>query len=360
MNVLTKYKMKSRHSASRLPGAACFLGLLMGYSATGSAAITFDGKYDGLPAYTAQYNVTYDVGTGTPISGGTLAFGQTGTAAGGDIKQYVYYSHPLGFKDNSYGTNSVGWSPGHGGGVHKQSAYAGSEHFEFGLDGCSSAMDDDSCTGGGFNIYIQYEHPEGPTPGSPGIAYDDATQIVFDGDGGAVVEGARAITTAQYNQNQHPGVDFSSGSTDGFGAVSPDVVNDPMIGCGEAGSPGTGTNTSSAEECYELVDPVAANDWQFEAGLELQFMTVDGKSAFFGDGVDFANLAPGDVEGIFSLIRTHASPPKSGVPDPIDQTVTEKVPEPETIALFALGLLLVQRINRRRRPLSESDTDGAC
>jgi len=375
------------------------LGLfLAGVSCGGYAAISFDGAFDGVDggasAYTVGFDVTYQAsckdmsvndigkgkakpgctydippgssgkdmvsGVGVFIHGGQIAFGEQ--MESGVLTQYVFYSHPKGFKDNSYGTGvasdgSVGWGNSKEG-YHKQDQYAKSEHFVFGLEGCEA----ENCGGTGFNIFVEYNHPGfvTGTDAATDTAYRAATtdvNEVLDGGGknGTENSAIQVISTAEWNAAQHRTDSFTKNSSTGLGAVSPTGTFQGAAGDGTNCSDGT----SSADVCYKAADGTSdITDWIFDAGVELQFTSrlVEGVLTPWFDfstlpGGSLSNMQAADVENYFSLITTHASPAKAGENDPDSQIPDDggQVPEPESLALFGLGLLIMKRFTRRRR-----------
>ncbi len=108
--------------------------LLFSFSA--SASFTYDGKYI-ESEYDKSFSIDYKDEQGNEVLGGTLAF------ANANGKQYIYISHPLGFKDLSYGdgtytdgTNANDYKVGWGNTPQKNAEFAvHSEHFTLSLDG---------------------------------------------------------------------------------------------------------------------------------------------------------------------------------------------------------------------------------
>ena len=94
-----------------------------------AAPFVYDGKFV-ADEYDKIFAVNYDY-DGRIVSGGTLAL-----ATDGD-KQYLYISHPLGFKDFSYGSDPsekyrVGWDGQADGNIDLGKAVE-SEFFTFSL-----------------------------------------------------------------------------------------------------------------------------------------------------------------------------------------------------------------------------------
>jgi hypothetical protein len=286
-------------------------------------AFDFDGKYD-----PTQYDRTFDVSYYVDCSGGCSAKGNTvtgqftvsgGTLAlttvqesNGSFTQYMFYSHPLGFKDNSYVADVsaadaakylVGWQTDDAGTFvgQKSTSYVGSEYFEFNLNGQNVKVD-----------------------------YDQQTPYENDSGGNNVT----AISTAGYNKQ------FGNAFQD----HSPETVD-----CGD--------ESSSDISCYQLA-ATAANagvDWQFAAGVELKLTTGTGAKYF---DVDTASMTLAQAESLIQLVATHASPSKftSAAKEPDDRIICDPtitgtpcynnpgpgpgpgVPEPGTLALMGLAL----------------------
>lgn len=342
-----------------------------------ATAFDFDGKYD-----SSQYDHTFavdyfvdcgDTGSGCSkdgvtitgqheVKGGTLAFKTVEN--NGNFVQYLFYAHPLGFKDNSYynpgdkknkpkkWSNSelaeaadylVGWQTGpdpdeNGGFAGQGWGYVGSEFFEFELDS----------TEGKDSVKVDYE---GKAAGE-GVENEIVDTTIT------------AMSTAGYNQQFGAYADKDDKkdivATKTFGNHSPITLRpDEIAGCEDEGD--------SSEACYALADldenKVDGNpngnfiDWQFMAGVELKLETDDG-SKFFD--INDNNFTLDDAQQLVTLVATHASPSKftSDKKEPDTRTICDPktdsdcgtsggggggnaVSEPGTMLLLggALGLL---------------------
>lgn len=350
-----------------------------------SQAIIFDGKYDGTGPYTKVFNFSYSAEIDLPVGcgegmmspdctgtetrtapGGILAFGTDG-----DGNQYVFFSHPLGYKDNSYDANSVGWS-----GEHDRNAVAGSEHFGFWIDGDGDLQGADNDYATELLVRVEYDDPlalpgdsaavsvstGNPTEGMHGVELPGMGM-----GGGTPATGIQAISTLQYNADQIAGGGVGSGA--GMPTTSP-AVQVGSGGCtnpsGTSGDDSRGTSLTDSginnTGCYATVAPTP--NWIFNAGEELQFtpgyfdvnfnnLQLDDENAanYVFDYFDFRAQIEGE-----SFAIAHASPGK--VPGLLDLVVddTTEVPEPESLALFMLGLLLMGRQLRLGRVANSSSS----
>ncbi len=309
--------------------------LTMLSTGTQALSFTYDGKFV-ASEYDRIFSIDYEY-DGKTILGGTLALATDGN------KQYMYISHPLGFKDFSYGNESdqiyrVGWDGQDDGNITLDKAVK-SEFFEFSLTSDSTSYP------------IKFDLKEPIDKSKINGTEVDAGQAINIASGINI----GFISTLDYNANLISG--SFDGSLDVFAAHSPETLTpDEISGCAD--------EASSDPLCYQLRN-TAENmiggsllDWQFEFGLEIELARVD-DALFFGDllGLDLLTFGYQSGSAIISLDELHVSDPKtisSFKHDPLDclsggtspnhepcsATVTvSNVPEPPTFALIGLGLL---------------------
>ena len=183
---------------------------LLSFSALASTTFNYDGHYD-ASQYDISFVIDYYTEDGTTkIEGGTLAFAQVGN------DQYMYISHPRGFKDLSYdcdkcgsaGKYGVGWN---GGGPKGVKGAIQSEFFELTFN--------KGALGVKFN------------PADP-----DSTKHVNEHNGGANIE---FLSTLDYNAG------LMGGSLSQFSDHSPET---------KACTSGVHSESRSDLACYELAD----------------------------------------------------------------------------------------------------------
>lgn len=352
------------------------LALMVSVSFGASAgSVNLDGHFGDDDNYEKVFAINYynsEDPNSDPITGGILALSTDGD------KQYVYISHPLGFKDLSYGEDdkyTVGW--------------ANSSQKDL-----SNAIDSEF-------IALQLERDEGsvygvtfnPRPASKGLnaigEYDTSKTIADyasskdyskalkeaakigdkkgDGNGTAIGDGIyttddgdvniRYLSTADYNKVQ--ATDFDGDTALWFETHSPETVD-----CGD--------ESSSDDACYNIAD-VAGNyiektesnlsliKWDFHWGLEIELDVVGSNELFFGNLASIGLEAFGyqSDEHIISLDALHASSPKvDSCPNIKNEPCNAKVvppdaptpvSEPSTFAIFSLALAGLW-VRKRRSP----------
>jgi len=298
-----------------------------------SGTFTYDGHYD-ASEYDIDFDLTY-MWDGKEITGGKLAFAQDGN------QQYMYIAHPLGFVDLSYGTEDdqryrVGWgNQDHGGQVLKK-AYD-SEFMNFNFD--KSVLTGSSDSGLYIDLNTHGKSTNGPRGASDGRSF---------------------YTTFDYNHSIVGSVGGPGSEIQKFASHSPLTKSYQDI-------PGCTDEKSSDPSCYVLDNTDNTNkdsngnlyDWDFNYGVEISL----GEN-FFSDllSLTAGNFGFKDTDSLINLASLHASDPKiSGIGhhhqekcadgtnpnhDQCGVTVTPptQVPEPSTLAIFALalGLLRIQ------------------
>jgi hypothetical protein len=337
---------------------------LISTCALGSTSFTYDGHFD-ASEYDKQFAITYQY-DGKTITGGKLAL------ATFDNKQYVYISHPLGFKDLSYGSSqySVGWENIEHGAKDLEKAI-GSEFIKLNLTG----------VGGTYSVDMNPSTPDGNSKIN-GTSVDPSQTKTLGGSldvsyistidyNAALYNGWNNLTTAQQEsltadkalmiagKNWY---DYFNGDLGGFEDNSPLTKTPAQI-------PGCADETSSDPSCYEVVnnaDNVNVLDWDFDWGLEIELDVVNSNNLFFGNlaSLDLSSFGYKTGSAVIRLDDLHASDPKHGPghhtqgpctdaansptsPDhePCTANVVNppepptKVPEPSTTLLFGLALI---------------------
>ncbi len=313
-----------------------FIGCLslLSFFTIASTQFTYDGHYDAND-YDVDFDLTY-MWDGKEITGGKLAFAEY------ENQQYMYIAHPLGFVDLSYGTTNnqryrVGWGKQDDGGQELKKIYD-SEFMNFNFD--KSVLTGNSDSG----LYIDLD-THGKSTNGPRAASD----------------GKSFYTTFDYN---HSIVGSKgSGEIKKFALHSPRTERHQDI-------PGCANEKSSDPSCYALRNNDYNKDsegnlydWDFNYGVEISL----GEN-FFSDLLTLTagNFGFRDTDALINLASLHASDPKifkkdkhgqeicaDGTNPNHDQcgvTVTppQEVPEPSTLAIFALALGLL-RIQTKRR-----------
>jgi len=327
---------------------------LCSLSTQAATEFSYDGHYDA-----SEYDISFDIDYYYEVS----ADNPTGIVKGGTLaltthkgQQYMYISHPLGFKDLSYaeegksckknctspsdaGANedyTVGWNnTGHGN--NKLEGAIKSEFIELSLTN----------NNGTYQVKFDPKY-EGNNPGE-----DNTTSV--NGGNNATFE---FLSTTDYNQTLFD--DAPGGVPNWFTKHSPETLKPIDIA-------DCANEQSSDPSCYQLAD-INANkvggtliDWDFNWGMEIKLNGAGG-GAFFDNissiDIDDFGYKTGGV--LISLDELHASDPKTllaghhdqgncanGIKapnhEPCSATVVtgsgpEPVPEPSALALFGLGI----------------------
>ena len=292
-----------------------------------SASITVDGKFDGMGTdkYSTKVGFTLqpltkakkgETGTpiGGPIAGGFLALGEDAITK----KQYLHFSVPPGYVDNSFGKGSFGYPK-----THLFEKLVGSDNAEFTF----------FPTGGDSKtIKIDYISKTGNT-------------------------GANTDYTSEGQKLKKDEVAFGP-----LGEVATSLEYNLSL-----------TKYSDPDYLVNSPTPGDSNylDWIFATGYELEFAENTFNSEVFKDQSALEKNVKGntvhDSKGkpVISLLQGHASPSKFGTGGQIieicdsasltcDPTKLTKltgptgVPEPGTVSLLGAALAFLG-INRRRR-----------
>ena len=326
---------------------------LFSLSSFAGDTFSYDGHYE-----PSEYDISFDIEYAyevTPdnpsgiVKGGTIAL----TTHNG--QQYMYISHPLGFKDLSYADEDD---------VNNKDYTVGWNNIEHGNDKLEGAIGSEHITLSLTNNNATYKVKFNPKydKNNPGNA--NVTKIKK----GPKNASFGFLSTSDYNQNL-----FVNGVPSWFTNHSPETLKASVIdNCAD--------EQSSDPSCYQLADTDANKiggeliDWDFNWGLEIKLNGANG-GAFFEDISsltldDFGYKTGG---AIIRLDELHASDPKtlaSGhhnqgecangkIPldhEPCGATVVngppappgpQPVPEPSTFALFGLGILGIW--HRRRK-----------
>ena len=357
---------------------------LASFGASAEIAFDYDGKYD-KDQYTNKFAITYtvtdpkDSNKDYTIVGGTLAFREMDN---GD--QFMYIAHPRGFKDLSYGKSAKIEGTDIGDAFNNDpityplpDCYKKSEKkLDKAIKDCKGAdkalaqstVDAVIAAQGSADDYLVGWGISGATQdnadkalGSEYFTLDiaDLGELIFDPEikddkvnsisGSGDSSGVTFKSTMDYNSGLVAG-GISEGST--FYNHSPKTLE----------CTGGKDETSSALDCYnvDMTAPENAGlaDWQFDFGIEISL----GKNVFSDlSSITTADFGYQEHEKLISLDDLHASPPKikctTAQSDkvPCDATVViptgdpASVPEPSTLAIFALGMigLASRRFNKK-------------
>lgn len=344
-------------------------------SSVAGTQFTYDGHYD-ASEYDKTFSITYEYDNRV-VTGGTLALATVGD------KQYLYISHPLGFKDLSYGGEhdigdkdytsddskyTVGWENIEHGAKDLKKAI-GSEFITLSLTGSDNQSytikmdtkfpDEDSklngtsvdageaVTLGGF-VDISY------------ISTIDYNAALYNGWGNLTeAQQASLIADKSLEIGGKNYDDFFNGELGVFEDHSPETLTPAeLTGCED--------EKDSDPACY-VVRNTAENanvmDWDFNWGLEIELDLVNSSNLFFANlaAITTGDFGYQDGNQLISLDDLHASDPKHGPghhtqgncpgtntqsPDhePCNATVVPPeppvdVPEPSSLAILAMGIL---------------------
>ena len=358
----------------------------------------YDGHYDAAQ-YDKAFSINYFTDDGkTEIKGGVLAFANDGG------NQYVYISHPKGFKDLSYGGKGahkgqkvcdkkcaakIGkdakkaaelaakalCANGNAGKQCRKDAKESAK--QIGKDAENAARDDSIVGGGGDQYNVGWGNGNGNSKDADGAIGSEHFTLTFQFGGedyevkfDPEVPGGTKVSSV--SKDAVKGADISFLSTLDYNASI--VSDDGTLGAFSDHSPETVTcnvdnqgnvdldnETSSDPSCYQLADTDENKDadgnlyeWDFNFGIEIMLesqifdiasLSVDSFAHISDDNADSA---------LIRLDALHASPAKSSCDsdkhDVCSATVVPptEVPEPTTLAVFALALGLL-RIQAKRR-----------
>ena len=345
------------------------LALMVSVSFGASAgSVILDGHFGDDDNYDQVFAINYynsEDENAAPITGGVLAL-STDLSTG---KQYVYISHPLGFKDLSYGNDdkyTVGWD------TNNQKDLKDALDSEF-IALQLTRVEEGSVYGVTFN-------PRPPSKGLNAIGEYDATETVAD-YGGSSKDYSKALKEAGKPGQNNPGTAIGNGTyptSDGKVDIRYFSTSDynemqaaPWF---ESHSPETEDcidESSSDAACYIIAD-VPENHingstelikWDFNWGLEIELDVVGSSELFFGDlaNINLESFGYQSDTHIISLDALHASKPKVPIEcedgeikhEPCDAEVVPHtdVPEPSTFAIFSLALAGLWA--RKRRSLNK-------
>ncbi|MGK0169798.1 MAG: hypothetical protein ACI9W2_001521, partial [Gammaproteobacteria bacterium] len=204
-----------------------------------SALIDVDGKFDGLAS--GKYSTVLGLSVGG-VSGGFVALGEN---AGG---QYLYFSNPRGFVDNSYGdrdatfaSGSIGWGRTN---KHRFSQLTGSDRamFEFSAGGSMTTVE------------LDYLSETGS-----GGANSDFVSLGTGGHGsGSFAQLTQVASSLQYNLATYSDTNLQEYSPHaaGVGGSTSDAADYVLTDAASCTSVDCGTNF---------------DEWIYEAGYELHF-----------------------------------------------------------------------------------------
>ena len=351
------------------------LALMVSVSFGASAgSVILDGHFGDDDNYDQVFAINYynSEAPGTaPITGGVLALSTHGD------KQYVYISHPLGFKDLSYGEDikyTVGWGGGKGKGKDKESK-SGQKDLDNAIKSEFIAL---QLTRGGGEVYGVTFNPNPPAKGVNQIGeytQTDSGDDIKNAGSNKIGDGTYTTTdglvnisyfsTSDYNEMQ--ATDYNDNTASWFEDHSPETVD-------------CGNESSSDAACYNIAEGISYYPdnyiektegnfslikWDFNWGLEIELdvVGVGSSELFFGDlaNINLESFGYQSDTHIISLDALHASKPKVPIEcedgeikhEPCDAEVVPHtdVPEPSTFAIFSLALAGLWA--RKRRSLNK-------
>ncbi|MFT5923558.1 MAG: hypothetical protein ACI9LE_000543 [Paraglaciecola sp.] len=313
---------------------------LCSLSTESATDFSYDGHY-----VESEYDISFDIDYYYEVS----ADNPTGVVKGGTIalsthngQQYMYISHPLGFKDLSYAEKNkdnnytVGWN--------------NKDHGNKKLDGAiGSEFIGLSLTNNKGTYQVKFD----PDYDSSGPGTGNNTTIISGGNDASF----GFLSTSDYNQSL-----FIDGLPNWFTKHSPETLEPIDInGCAD--------ESSSDPSCYQLADTTANKvsgqliDWDFNWGLEIKLNGANG-GAFFDDisSINLSDFGYKSSDAVISLDELHASDPKTLATGHHDQgncmngqkapnhepcgvevidspDDTTPVPEPSVLALVGLGIV---------------------
>ena len=274
-----------------LPKLAIAVGFALA-SHGASALIDVDGKFDGVAS--GKYSTVLGLSV-EGVSGGFAALGEDTNG------QYLYFSNPLGFVDNSYGekeknstfaSGSIGWGKKKKGDKHTFKSLTGSDRakFEFSLSGTSSG-----------EVEIDYISEVG----SSGQNSDFVSLGTGGKDGGgSFAQLTQVASSLQYNLATYSDMNLQKASPHaaGVGGSTSDAADYVL---------------TDATSCTSVDCGMTFNKWIFESGYELHFAAGTFDSNIFTNQTALAasfsgNTITDDSGNTISILEGHASPSKTG------------------------------------------------